>query len=235
MMATRLLGRMYSGQTHRGRFPPLRPPLNPSYAVTTFPVGRSMLRTVFLTLLVLLIAIGGGADSVSWMLDRSEGFGALRIGPWTAFPDYGTANADPYSRARIAREPQLSLGTAEGLSFVAQRDSTNVPLRRQCTYRIEGSVPTTRFWTLHALDAFRATIRPAGRRPAALHSYDLLRRPDQTVEIAVSRHPAPGNWLAIPGSGAMSLVLTLYDTPIAGGSSFAGIALPKIVRVSCDG
>ena len=33
-----------------------------------------------------------------------EGIGAVTVGHWTAFPDLGTPQADPYSKARIARE-----------------------------------------------------------------------------------------------------------------------------------
>jgi hypothetical protein len=194
-----------------------------------------MLRIILLTLLALAIAIGGGAASVAYMLENTEGLGTLRIGGWTAYPDYGTEHADPYSKARIAREAELPLGGAEGLSFTAHRDTAGRQLRRDCTYVIVGPVPPGRFWTLYATDASHETITSAGRRRAALHSYELLRKDGDTFEIAVSSHPFPGNWLAVPGTGAMSLVLTLYDTPVASSASIADIRLPQITRTACDG
>ena len=54
-----------------------------------------MLKTVFLSLLVVAIAIGGGAASVWYALRIQDGVGAVAVGPWTTFPDLGTPQADP--------------------------------------------------------------------------------------------------------------------------------------------
>ena len=53
-----------------------------------------MVRSLFLILVFLVIAVGGGAGSVWLALNASEGIGAVTIGGWTAFPDVGTRNAD---------------------------------------------------------------------------------------------------------------------------------------------
>jgi hypothetical protein len=111
-----------------------------------------MLKTAFLTLLTLVIAIGGGTASLWYVLRTQDGVGAVAIGGWTAFPDIGTPNADPYSKARVARQGSLSLGRAEGLAFAAERDTGGALLRRECSYRIEGSTVPARFWTLYAAD-----------------------------------------------------------------------------------
>ena len=75
-------------------------------------------RTVFI-LIVIAIAIGGGTASVWYVLRAQEGIGALTVGDWTAFPAIGTPEADPYAKARIARDVILPLGRAEGLAFIA--------------------------------------------------------------------------------------------------------------------
>ena len=134
-----------------------------------------MLKTAFLTFVVLCISIVGGGASVWYTLKANESIGAVTVGEWTAFPLIGTPDADPYSKARVAREGLLALGRAEGLSFSAQRDSAGETLRRECSYRIEGAVPSARFWTLYAADAAGNVIRAGERRSAALHSYQLLR------------------------------------------------------------
>lgn len=193
-----------------------------------------MLKTALLVLLTLVIAIGGGAASVWYALRPQEDIGAVTVGAWTAYPDIGTADADPYSKARTAREGVLSLGRTEGLAFIAQRDSAGNVLRRECTYEIDGPVPAARFWTLHAANASQVALKPTGLRAPALHAYAVLRLPDNSAPIVASRHPSPGNWLAIEGSGEMALVLTLYDTPVATSSGVADIALPAIVRAGCD-
>lgn len=193
-----------------------------------------MLKTAFLTFVVLCISIVGGGASVWYTLKANERVGAVTIGEWTAFPSIGTPDADPYSKARVARDGLLALGRAEGLSFSAQRDSAGDALRRECSYRIEGAVPSARFWTLYAADA-TGNVVPAGeRRAGALHSYQLLRLVDNSVSIAAGAHPAPGNWLALSGAGPMTLVLTFFDTPIASSTGASDIQLPSIVKVGCD-
>lgn len=193
-----------------------------------------MLRTIFLTVLTLAIAIGGGAGSVWLALDSDFGFGAIRIGSWVAHPTRGTPVADPYSKARFSRDADLALGHAEGMIFIARRDDDAEPFRLDCAYRVRGGVPPARFWTLFARDDAGAIIAPAAGRAPALHSLELLRGPDSTVSTTVSRHPAPGNWLAVAGTGGFSLELTLYDTAIASSARISEVELPSIQRVGCD-
>ncbi|MEW9806825.1 DUF1214 domain-containing protein [Mesorhizobium sp. ZMM04-5] len=193
-----------------------------------------MLKTVFLTIVVLFISIVGGGASVWYALKANEGFGAVTIGSWTAYPYVGTADADPYSRARASREGLLALGRAEGLAFTATADADGAPLRRECTYSIEGAVPPARFWTLYASDPSGAVIHGGSRRAGALHSFQLLRLADNAIAISAGRHPAPGNWLALSGSGPMTFVLTFFDTPIASSSGAADVVLPSIIMVGCD-
>jgi hypothetical protein len=193
-----------------------------------------MLKTAFVTFIVICFAVIGGGASVWYMLQARESIGAVTIGEWTAFPEIGTPDADPYSKARVAREGDLALGRAEGLSFSAQRDSGGDVLVRECNYTIEGPVPSARFWTLYAADADDAIIASGKLRAGALHSYQLLRAPDNSVSISAGAHPSPGNWLALSGSGRMTFVLTFYDTPIASSTGVADIILPGIVKVGCN-
>ena len=193
-----------------------------------------MLKTAFVTFVVLCISIVGGGASVWYTLKANESVGAVTIGEWTAFPSIGTPDADPYSKARVAREGLLALGRAEGLSFSANRDSGGGVLLRECAYRIEGPVPSARFWTLYAADPSGAVIRAGERRSSALHSNQLVRGVDNSVSIAAGAHPSPGNWLALSGAGPMTLVLTFFDTPIASSTGASDIVLPSIVKAGCD-
>ncbi|MDG4876393.1 DUF1214 domain-containing protein [Mesorhizobium sp. WSM4935] len=193
-----------------------------------------MLKNAILTLLSLAIAIGLGGYSVWYALNAQDGVGAIRIGQWTAFPEVGTLNADPYSKARVAREGVLALGQAEGLAFVAERDDAGEPLKRECTYTIEGGYPTARFWTLYAADQSLGVIDTGKPRQSALQSYEVLRRPDNSVVISVGSQPSPGNWLLTGGSGKMYFVLTFYDTPIASSTGLSDVTLPRILKAGCN-
>jgi hypothetical protein len=194
-----------------------------------------MFKTILLTAIVLAIALVGGAGSVWLALEEGVGFGPVTVGSWTAYPDRGTPQADPYSKARFAQDTDLLLGHAEGLTFTARADSAGEPLRARCDYVITGSLPPARFWTLHARDPRGQVISGADSRAPALHSLSLLREPDSTFSIRVSRNPQPGNWLAIGGGGPFTLVLTLYDTAIASSARIAEVELPRIVGDECDG
>lgn len=193
-----------------------------------------MLKTAILTLVVLSISIVGGGASVWYALKANEGMGAVRIGQWTAFPSLGTADADPYSKARVAREGILALGRAEGLTFTAERDANGEVLLRQCSYEIEGPFPPARFWTLYASDSSGKVVPGGEQRLGAIHSYQFIRFTENSNLISAGRHPAPGNWLALSGTGPMKFLLTFFDTPIASGTGAADVLLPTITRTGCD-
>lgn len=193
-----------------------------------------MLKNSLLILLSLIVAIGGGAGSVWYALAEQHAVGSVNIGAWETFPDIGTPDADPYSRARIARAGVLTLGRAEGLSFVARRDSGGNALRRECRYAIEGRFPAARFWTLYAGDTDLYPLDANSPRTAALHSNEMLRFADNSITLSVGMSPSPGNWLPVSGTGPLALVLTLYDTPIAGDVGGSDIQLPQVLSVGCD-
>lgn len=194
-----------------------------------------MLKTVLFIAIVLVIAIGGGAGSVWLALEQTHTAGSIEIGAWTVFPDAGTRDADPYSRARTARAGELVLGRAEGITFIADEDDTGAVLLRQCGYTISGAVPAVRFFTLRATDEAGRPLAGDDRFPTTLHSRMLLRPRGAPLTITVAPRAHPGNWLATAGTGPMRLVLTLFDTPISTGERLDEIALPRIGRLDCDG
>ena len=193
-----------------------------------------MFRTIFLIAFALSLAIGGGASSAWIMIDRGFGFGAVDVGPWTAFPDRGTSAADPYSRARFARQGYLAIGQAEGIVFTAMRDSLGLPLSGACGYQLEGPIPASRLWTLHTARHQNGELETDVSAGGALHSVAILRREDGSFDISVSRHPSPGNWLRVSGGGEFAMVLTLYDTAVATTSRAVDVELPLIRRLACD-
>ncbi|WP_367715384.1 DUF1214 domain-containing protein [Nitratireductor sp. GISD-1A_MAKvit] len=193
-----------------------------------------MLKTALLVSFVLIVALGGGAGSVWLALESTRTIGSVEIGPWVAFPKLGTHEADPYSRARSARTGGLSLGQAEGIVLVAGTDSMGRPLRRECSYRIEGDLPPARFFTLHATDEARRFLKAPARFSSARHSQNLLWRPAQPLRITVSPQSHPENWIATTGRGPMHLSLTLVDTPISTGARVGETIMPMIKRIGCD-
>jgi hypothetical protein len=194
-----------------------------------------MLRNVFLALIALVIAVGGGTMSAWYAVNRFDGFGALTIGRWTAHPEAGTPLSDPYAKARAAREGAFPLGSTEGLAFYAYSDDNGKTLDRHCSYKIEGNSPNSRFWTLYAADRALVALDPGQDRLPAIHSRQIFRKQDGQFVVNVSAKAQPGNWLGITGSGRMVLVMTLYDTPVGSNSGLVDMKFPAVTRISCDG
>jgi hypothetical protein len=183
-----------------------------------------------LALIVIALTVGFG---LSWYaLTDGRLFGALTIGPWSAWPAAGTMTPDPYTRAHMARVGELQLGQSEGLQFIADHDSGGRPLDRDCTYLVTGGTPVESFWTLTAETADGVNIARPGT-PLAMQSSRIARAQDGSVIIYVSPVLSPMNWLEITGAGEFSLVLTLYDVSALGGVGAGIETLPAITREDC--
>jgi len=158
--------------------------------------------------------------------------GAMRIGPWTAWPEAGTQDADRYVRASLARSGDLPLGAGEGLAFTAEADSFGDALDGRCRYRVDPVVPPARWWTLTLYDENGQLVaNPASR--FGFTSAEVLRRGDGTTVISIAPEVRPGNWLPSP-KAPFSLVLRLYDTPIAAGfGRESEVSMPQVIREAC--
>jgi hypothetical protein len=191
------------------------------------------MRFLLLTLLAIGVALGLGTWSAARMLESYEGADIQAVGPWHANRTAGSPTADPYSKARLARSGDLTLGLGEGVAFQARVDTESRELRRECDYRLEGAYPPARIATLSAFDYTGRPVPVAEGRPSQLVSLDWMRADDNRATIAVGPRAQPGNWLAVEGTGGYILALTFYDTPISTDIGAAPIAMPLIVRTGC--
>ncbi|TWF54715.1 DUF1214 domain-containing protein [Neorhizobium alkalisoli] len=192
-----------------------------------------MFRLPFLIAIALAIAFGGGIWSTRMALDATIGFGAIKLGPWEAFPEAQTVDADPYAKSHRANAGRLLYASAEGLVFTAAVDDGNAPLTSACHYRISGRTPAARLWTLYATSAGGPAASAQSDLPTALNSRTVLRNADGSFDIAVGASAEAGNWLAVPGTSPFRLVLTLLDTPTAGSSGLIDLAMPGIKKIGC--
>lgn len=166
------------------------------------------------------------------MVSRASPFGAVAAGPWKAWPKLGSRDVDPYALAIRARTADVPLGIGEGLMLDANADEMGRPLEAACAYSVEGATPSARYWTLTLTDTAGAPVRTSLDR-SGFTSREVLRDPSGSVSVVLSRDAAPGNWLRMPESGRVALVLRLYDTPLSGASGLDPASLPRIRLLGC--
>ncbi len=186
------------------------------------------------SLIVVALGVALGLASVSWTLHRNLRFGAVRAGAWIVYPKAGSPDADPYLRAERARDGEVPLGVAEGLTFYARGDDTGAPLQSRCDLLVGGATPPARFWTLTALTPRGRLIETKlGRH--GLTSSELTRDPDGGFSIDVASQARPGNWLPVAPDRPFMLMLRIYDTPLGSTSNAIDESLtPSLRRGRCE-
>lgn len=190
------------------------------------------MRLVIDIAIAIVVALTLGVSTAWYAIDRGFIFGAVAAGAWTAWPTAGSADADPYSLATLARTGEVPLGAGEGIAFTADNDSAGTPLSGLCMYQVVGQTPAARLWTLTAYDDQGRLMINAARR-SGFQSREILRRPDGSFAIMVSPQVMPGNWLPVGRVQHFRLVLRLYDTPVTTGSRIADLTMPGIRKVGC--
>jgi len=213
--------------------------LRPAHAATTFVgsdfrAGFAAKMSPIRILVVIATAAVLGIGSAWLAVVGGFGFEAIGSGPWTAWPTAGSADADPYVRARIARSGEIPMPAGEGIVFVAREDSDGEALTADCDYHVRGQTPAAQWWTLTVYRDDDLTLMANPAQRYGFVSTGILRAGDGRFDITLSSRARPGNWLPVdPHAGRLRLVFRFYDTPIATGGSVADIAMPAIVKGAC--
>jgi hypothetical protein len=189
------------------------------------------------TLLKALFAAIAGLALGLWatrvMLANGGPFEMVSLGAWSVATRAGAVDADPYTRASLARSGEIPLALGEGLQLIARVDDSGRPLNSRCVYRIGPRVPAARYWTLGIVDRKGYPLdNTAGRY--VFRSSEILREADGSFAIYVSAAAHSGNWLPIGAPVRFALMLRLYDSPLS--ATAGGIekgAPPAISRESC--
>ena len=183
-------------------------------------------------IIAVAVAVAVGVGSAWYAVSKGHLFGGVTVGAWTAWPQDGSLDADPYALARLARTGEIPLGAGEGLAFTATADSQGAPLDGRCIYAVAGETPAARLWTLTAVDAAGQLMANIAQRQG-ITSRDVVRSVDGDFTVSVAATVQPGNWLSIAAVPRFDLVLRLYDTPLATGAQLATLTMPAVSKVSC--
>ena len=191
------------------------------------------MRLILLILVTLMIATVVGLGATWMTATHGVNVGTITIGAWTARPKTGTSDIDPYSRASVARNGELPVGTGDGVMFTANRDDAGRPLNGQCDVIVKGVTPAARFWTMTIYDTKGQLVANSLQR-YGFTSQEIVRGSDGSFELRVTSRARAGNWLPTAGLDRYMLALRLYDTPVGVGTRTQKDApLPSITTAGC--
>lgn len=185
---------------------------------------------VFATVLVaLILGVGSALRSVRANVEARS----VASGPWRTSPDVGSTAADPSLRAVVALTGLLALNRSETIYYTATTDDDGTPLRSECRYRIEGTDPAARWWsiTAYASDSY---LIPNPQHAYSVDRSRVQRGADGRFTIGVGGAPAAANWIAAGEPGErISLTLRLYQPEPHVAADLAGTPLPSIRLEGC--
>jgi hypothetical protein len=183
------------------------------------------------------VALFLGIGSAWYMIEYGLPLTTTKVGPWSGWDSEGKPDADPYTKAHVARSGRLPLSSTVARYFMARTDSNGHTLSSSCEYAINGSPINARWWSIALYDEYGGLIEnPTGRY--SFNSEELLRHSDGTFRINIASKPRPENWLPSGTEGqSLTLLLRIYsprETDSLGIGLVPPERLPKIERKSCE-
>jgi hypothetical protein len=200
--------------------------------------GSTSMRALGYFIGTFAVALILGIGSAWYMIERGSLLTTAHIGPWKSWLSEGNPNADPYTRAHLARSGRLPLTSTAARYFVANTDSRGSSLSAGCEYLIIGAPLNARWWSIALYNEYGSLITNPSKR-YSFNSEEAIRRADGSFRINLSRNARPENWLPSgtdPNRNLM-LVLRVYgsrDTDISGIGQIPNDRLPKIERIRCE-
>lgn len=183
----------------------------------------------------LALALGLGFGTARLMIDEGSAITTQTEGAWVSWFRAGSPDADPYTRAHMARTGWLPIGSSSARYYTARVDDNGDRLSVDCDYLITSGPLGGEWWSLTMFDKRgRLIANTAGRY--GFNSGNILRAPDRSFRIEMARMARPGNWLPMPAGGKPILVLQIYGVKtVKDGSENAAKPppLPVVERVSC--
>lgn len=184
------------------------------------------------------VALILGIGSAWYMIERGSPLTTVQAGPWKSWLSEGNPNADPYTRAHLARSGRLPLTSTAARYFVTYTDGRGRALSADCEYSIIGAPINARWWSLAVYDEYGSLVaNPSDRY--SFNSEEVIRRADGSFHVNLGPKARPENWLPSGSDSDRSLVLVLRiygarNTDIGGIGQIPVEHLPKIERVRCE-
>jgi hypothetical protein len=194
---------------------------------------RPLARRLAVGAAVLGLGAALGLGSAWAVLRRTDGFGS-GAGPWRVALLAGSADADAWTRARVAIGGLLALNREETMYYVATHDTAGAPLRSRCSYRVEGVPPAARWWSVTAYaDDFFLFDAPK-RRYSVNGLTAVLDARGRFAFVSAPTEPRDTGttpWLPTPGDRGLVFTLRVYNPEAALQAAPASLEPPRIEPV----
>jgi hypothetical protein len=165
----------------------------------------------------------------------TRGMGGEDYSGWSGSSVTGSADADPWLRARVAVSGLLALNKSQAIYFTRKTDDAGDPLREECSYRVTGGALPGQWWsvTVYAADNYL----PLNDDDAL--SFDATEvKPDasgQWSAILAPVRPEGTAWASTRKAGAYDITLRIYQPNEQAQADFATIPMPKVTKLNCGG
>lgn len=190
---------------------------------------------------VLGIVLGGlSALWMGGMLPGSPRLGnAIDINGWISDWSIGSVNADPYVRARVAKNGLMGLAKEEAVYFMKYTDDAGEPLREACTYRVSsgGAFPAD-WWSVTLYDSDnRLPMNTYGKLSIDQTQTEyMFESPDEWWFEVTPTEPDDFMmpWVSSKNAGNFDLTLRLYRPSAALlAAPETTLTPPTVERLSC--
>ena len=181
-----------------------------------------------------VVALMLGIGSAWYMIERGSPLTTTKVGPWDGWVSEGNPNADPYTKAHVARSGRLPLTSTVARYFVARTDSAGHTLTSACAiFDRRAAAQRALVVACRLRRAWRADREPDGALQLQQRGGCCV-TPTAATASTCRRKARPENWLP-SGTAEQNLVLMLRvysprETDASGIGLVPGERLPKIER-----
>lgn len=193
------------------------------------------MQLIFNIVVFTAIALTVGLGSAWHMIDRGSTLSTVGAGPWIAWYAAGIPDADPYTKAHVARSGRLPIVSTTAMRFVARTDDAGEPLLSECHYSVTVPEVPALWWSLALLDAAGKPIANAAERHA-INSDGVVTGLNGMTRIAIAPTARAGYWLPSGEDSELTLVFRVFrpfDTADLASGEMPEAILPRIERLGC--
>lgn len=198
-------------------------------------IGNRVRRALGVAALLLCALLVGVVTALLGVRNQFAA-GGVRSGAWQTNASIGSTGAGPYLRAGVALGGLLALNASETVYYTATADDDGRPLSTACQYRLEGTEPDARWWSITAYADDSFLIRGSNGR-YSVDKTAVEKGADGSFVVRVGGEPRAGNWISTgppDGGQPFSLTLRLYNPDASIVSNLGSVALPRIAREHCS-